>query len=208
VRGKALIAPDPARAQKLQWAERLGKCEPPAVFYSPAHRPGNLPCCPTVEGVCSAGSACPASGICSGDGKACVPAPIAPRPNVVLLISDDQGSCDYGTAGECRSVQTGTPIPPPSTPNLDLLAGYGTEFPIAHNTASWCFPSLASIVTGRYQRSFGGRGKIGEEFATIPKVMRALGDEPAAPVDPYIAGNRVGGYCTFLGGKFTASTGD
>src|SRR4029077_7477958 len=24
----------------------------------------------------------------------------------------------------------------------------------------------------------------------------------------YVAGNRVGGYCTFLGGKFTASTGD
>jgi len=204
----ALIAPAPARAKKLQWSKRLGKCEPPAVFYSPAHRPGNLPCCPTVEGVCAAGSACPASGICPGDAKACVPEPIAPRPNVVLLISDDQGSCDYGTAGECRSVQTGTPIPPPSTPNLDLLAGYGTEFPIAHNTASWCFPSLASIVTGRYQRSFGGRGKIGEEFATIPKVMRALGNDPAAPVDPYVAGNRVGGYCTFLGGKFTASTGD
>ena len=125
----ALIAPDPARAKKLQWAKRLGKCEPPAVFYSPAHRPGNLPCCPTVEGVCSGGSACPASGVCPGDGKLCAPAPIAPRPNVVLLISDDQGYCDYGTAGECRSVQSGTPIPPPSTPNLDLLAGYGTEFP-------------------------------------------------------------------------------
>jgi len=109
----ALIAPAPARAKKLQWSKRLGKCEPPAVFYSPAHRPGNLPCCPTVEGVCAAGSACPASGICPGDAKACVPEPISPRPNVVLFISDDQGSCDYGTAGECRSVQTGTPIPPP-----------------------------------------------------------------------------------------------
>jgi hypothetical protein len=204
----SLVAPVPVHAKKLQWSKRLGKCEPPAVFYSPNHRPGNLPCCPAVEGVCAGGAACPAGGICPADGKACEPDAITPRPNVVLLISDDQGSCDYGTAGECRSVQTGTPIPPPSTPNLDVLAGYGTIFPIAHNTASWCFPSLASIVTGRYQRSFSGRGKIGEEFATIPKVMRALDGDPTAAVDPYTPGNRVGGYCTFLGGKFTASTGD
>jgi hypothetical protein len=26
-------------------------------------------------------------------------------------------------------------------------------FPIAHNTAPWCFPSLTSILTGRYQKS-------------------------------------------------------
>jgi arylsulfatase A-like enzyme len=204
----ASIAPLPARAMKLQWATRLGKCEPPAVFYSPSHRAGNAPCCPTVEGMCAGGGACPASGMCPTDGRACVSDAIAPRPNVVLFISDDQGYCDYGTAGECRSVQTGTPVPPPSTPNLDVLAGHGTVFPIAHNTASWCFPSLASIVTGRYQKSFSGRGKLGEEFITIPKAMRALDGDATAPADPYTAGNAVGGYCTFLGGKFTASTGD
>src|SRR5262245_20857150 len=200
----ALIAPAPVPAKKLQWSKRLGKCEPPAVFYSPNHRPGTLPCCPTVEGVCAGGGACPAAGIRPADGKTCEPAAITPRPNVVLFISDDQGYCDYGTAGECRSVQTGTPIPPPSTPNLDVLAGYGTIFPIAHNTASWCFPSLATIVTGRYQKSFGHKGKVGEKFVTIPRVLHTLGDDPGAPIDPYNSSrNRVGGYCTFLGGKFT-----
>src|SRR5262249_45759288 len=43
---------------------------------------------------------------------------------------------------------------------------------------------------------------------TIPKAMRALDGDATAPADPYTAGNVVGGYCTFLGGKFTASTGD
>ena len=175
-----LIGPVLARAKQLQWANRLGSCEPPAVFYSAKHRAGSIPCCPTVENICAGGTACPVSGVC-GDGKACKPSPIANRPNVVLYISDDQGYCDYGTAGECRSVETGTPIPPPSTPNLDLLAGYGTVFPIAHNTASWCFPSLATIVTGRYQRSMAGKVKIGDEFTTISKAMRSLGDDGAAP---------------------------
>jgi hypothetical protein len=201
-----LLGPAAARAAKLQWAKRLGSCEPPAVFYSANHRSGSGPCCPVVENMCAGGTACPVGGVC-GDGKACEPPPIANRPNVVLYISDDQGYCDYGTAGECRSVQSGTPIPPPSTPSLDLLAGYGTIFPIAHNTASWCFPSLATIVTGRYQRSMNGKGKIGEQFTTISKAMRSLSGA-GAPADPYNAGNVIGGYCTFLGGKFTGSTGD
>src|SRR5262249_60674466 len=89
-----------------------------------------------VEGMGGGGVARPAGGVCPGDGKTCVPPPIASRPNVVLLISDDQGYCDYGTAGECRSVQTGTPIPVPSTPHLDLLPRHGTELPLAHNTPS------------------------------------------------------------------------
>jgi arylsulfatase A-like enzyme len=204
----SLITPPPLHARKLRWANRLGNCEPPAVFYSPNHRAGNVPCCPVVEGECAGGVACPTSGMCPGDGKACVPAPITPRPNVVLFISDDQAYCAYGASGECRSVMSGTPIPVPSTPNLDLLAGYGTIFPIAHNTASWCFPSLDTIVTGRFQKSMGGRVQIGDEFVTIPKAMRALGGSSAAPADPYNAGNVVGGYCTFQGGKFTGSTGD
>jgi len=203
-----LGSPSAARAAKIKWAKRLSGCETPAVFYSANHRPGSPPCCPLVEGTCAGGAACPADGVCAGDGKSCEAAPIAPRPNVVLFIADDQGSCHYGTAGECRSVQTGTPIPPPSTPNLDVLAGYGTVFPIAHNTASWCFPSLDTLLTARYARNFNGAAHIGDRFATIPKVMRALGDGSAAPPDPFNAGNSIGGYCTFLGGKFTGSVGD
>jgi hypothetical protein len=204
----SLVGSPPARAAKIKWSKRISNCEPPAVFYSPNHRPGMRPCCPLVEGACAGGTACPANGVCSADGMACEPAPIAPRPNVVLFIADDQGSCHFGTAGECRSVQSGTPIPPPSTPNLDVLAGYGTVFPIAHNTASWCFPSLDTLLTGRYARNFGGAAHIGDRFATIPKVMRALRDGAPSPADPFNQGNSIGGYCTFLGGKFTGSVGD
>ena len=169
------VAPIPAQAKKLKWSPRLGSCEPPAVSTRRVTGRATRPAARVVEGMCAGGAACPASGACPGDGKTCAPSAIAPRPNVILFISDDQGYCDYGSAGECRSVQTGTPIPPPSTPNLDLLAGYGTIFPIAHNTASWCFPSLATIVTGRYQKDFGGKGKAGDKFVTIAKALHNLG---------------------------------
>lgn len=193
---------------KLKWALRLGKfCESPRTFYSPQHIAGRKPCCPAVEGMCPGGLACPPSGLCV-DGSACQPGAVEPRPNIVLVIGDDQGDCHYGTAGECRSQATGVPTPVPSTPNLDILAGYGTTFPVAHNTSAWCFPSLISALTGRYQRSFTTNHKIGNYYPTIPKTLRSLGDSPSAPNDPFNSGNKIGGYCTFLGGKFPASTGD
>jgi hypothetical protein len=198
--------PSECAAATLRWSRSLRACETPLVFYSSRHQPGRPPCCPSVEGICPGGDACPPDGVCPG-GTACVPAAITPRPNIVVLLADDQGACHYGTAGECRSVETGTPIPPPSTPNLDLLAGYGTVFPIAHNTASWCFPSIASILTGRYARNYGGGSRIADRLTTIPKALRSL-DGAGAPPDPWNAGNVVGGYCTFLGGKFTPSIGD
>jgi hypothetical protein len=78
--------------------------------------------------MCAGGRRVSASGVCT-DGKACVAGPVVDRPNIILFISDDQGYCHYGNAGECRSVQTGTPVPAPKTPSLDVLSGYGTVFP-------------------------------------------------------------------------------
>jgi hypothetical protein len=189
------------------WARKRlpAGCEPPNVFYSSHHVAGRAPCCPTIEGTCAGGLACPISGTCA-DGKPCLPTTVTDRPNIILFIADDQGYCHYGTAGECRSSQSGTPIPVPKTPNLDLLSGYGTVFPVAHNTASWCFPSLATILTGRFQKSFHNERKIlASIFSTIPSTLRGLATEPGTMNDPYNAGNTVGGYCTLLAGKFTGS---
>ncbi len=205
-----LVAPFVAPADAavpLAWSRTRGLagCEPPNVFYSSQHVPGRKPCCAAIEGLCPGGTACPVNGICPVENTACVAGPVADRPNVVLFISDDQGYCHYGDAGECRSTQTGTPVPVPKTPNLDLLAGYGTVFPIAYNTASWCYPSLASILTGRYQKDFNAHRKVDEaSFTLIPSALRGLVGT-AAPSDPYNAGNRIGGYCTMLAGKFAAS---
>ncbi len=199
-----LVAPADAKVSVI-WSRKrhLASCEPPNVFYSNQHA-GGIPCCATIEGICPGGLACPVGGICS-DGKPCVAGPVADRPNIILFISDDQGYCHYGNAEECRSTQTGTPVPAPKTPSLDVLSGYGTVFPVAHNTASWCFPSLASILTGRYQKDFNGQRKVSEDFCTmLPNAVRELVGEPAAN-DPYNQGNKVGGYCTMMAGKFTGA---
>ena len=202
-----VVAVSPAHAS-LVWGGKRGEvCETPSVFYSKSHVSGLKPCCPSDDGVCPGGGVCPPSGLCLPSGAACVPA-TPPRPNVVLMISDDQGECHYGSAKECRSVESGTPIPAPTTPGLDALASVGTVFPIAHNTASWCYPSLNSILTGRYQKSFGGfRNQIADHYLTIPRVLRQLGKAPGTVVDTYDADARIGGYCTLQGGKFTASSG-
>ena len=65
----------------------------------------------------------------------------APRPpNVVLIISDDQGWGDFGFMGH-EHVRT---------PHLDKLAGQSAVFPNGYVPTSLCRASLATIITGRY----------------------------------------------------------
>jgi arylsulfatase A-like enzyme len=59
-------------------------------------------------------------------------------PNVVLIISDDQGWADYGFMGHPRI----------RTPNLDRLASESVTFTRGYVAAPVCCPSLASMVTG------------------------------------------------------------
>ena len=59
-------------------------------------------------------------------------------PNIVLLISDDQGWQDFGFMGH----------PHVRTPNIDRLASQGVVFSHGFNTASACRPSLRTLLTG------------------------------------------------------------
>lgn len=61
-------------------------------------------------------------------------------PNILLIISDDQGWRDYSFMGH-RHIRT---------PNLDRLASQSLTFPRGYVPCSLCCPSLASIITGRY----------------------------------------------------------
>jgi arylsulfatase A-like enzyme len=63
----------------------------------------------------------------------------APRPNVVLILSDDQGWTDYGFMGH----------PVIRTPHLDRLAAESLLFTRGYTAAPLCRPALASLITGR-----------------------------------------------------------
>ncbi|MFM7205823.1 MAG: sulfatase-like hydrolase/transferase [Planctomycetaceae bacterium] len=67
------------------------------------------------------------------------------RPNVVLVISDDQQWRDYGFMGHEHL----------RTPRLDQLAKESLVFPRGYVPSSLCCPSLASIITGRYPHEHG-----------------------------------------------------
>src|SRR5262245_43778987 len=63
-----------------------------------------------------------------------------PPPNIVLIVSDDQGWGDYGFMGH----------PHVRTPHLDKLAAESLCLPRGYVPSSLCSPSLASLITGRY----------------------------------------------------------
>ncbi|NOX54562.1 MAG: sulfatase-like hydrolase/transferase [Planctomycetes bacterium] len=67
----------------------------------------------------------------------------ARTPNIVLLFVDDLG---YGETG----CQGNDEIP---TPNIDSIAANGVRS--GYVTASYCSPSRAGLLTGRYQNRFG-----------------------------------------------------
>ena len=69
----------------------------------------------------------------------------AERHNVVVIVADDLG---YGETGMMGNRQ----IP---TPNIDALAATGVRCTDGYVTASYCSPSRAAIITGRYQSRFG-----------------------------------------------------
>jgi len=63
----------------------------------------------------------------------------ADRPNIVMLMTDDQGVGDVGCYGSDRV----------KTPNLDRLAAEGIRFTRFYAPASSCSPTRAGIMTGR-----------------------------------------------------------
>jgi uncharacterized sulfatase len=70
------------------------------------------------------------------------------KPNVVFLLSDDQGWMDYGFMDH----------PHIKTPHLDKLANAGLLYERGYVTAPLCRPSLASLVTGLYPHQTDIRG--------------------------------------------------
>src|SRR5262245_7597653 len=63
-----------------------------------------------------------------------------PKPNFVVILSDDQGSHALNCFGSTDLL----------TPNIDALASSGTRFTNWYSNAPVCAPSRASLFTGRY----------------------------------------------------------
>jgi len=107
----------------------------------------------------------------------------APRPNIVLVISDDQGWADFGFMGSEIA----------RTPHMDSIATEGVVFTHGFNTSSACRASLQTLLTGYSPLRFRtraeqlieahearGEGGLREveiiaEMQTLPRLLERAG---------------------------------
>lgn len=92
------------------------------------------------------------------------------RPNIILLMSDDQAVSTLGVYGN-REVKT---------PNLDQLGRDGVVFDNYYNTTAICMASRATVMSGLYEYRHGcnfGRGPLPAEKwrSTYPVLLKQAG---------------------------------
>jgi arylsulfatase A-like enzyme len=89
------------------------------------------------------------------------------RPNIVLVMTDDQGFGDLGIHGN----------PLVKTPNIDAFAREGVQFERFY-VSPVCAPTRASLMTGRYYYRSGvihtsrGGAKMHGGETTIAEILR------------------------------------
>lgn len=120
------------------------------------------------------------------------PASPAPRPNVLLIVSDDMGYSDIGCYG--GEIQT---------PNIDRLAANGLRFTRFYNTAR-CWSTRAALLTGYYPQAIRRDMLPGEdrgEYGMFGATSGANGIRPrwARLLPAYL---RDAGYRNYHSGKW------
>ena len=90
------------------------------------------------------------------------------RPNIVIILSDDMGYADIGAQG-CRDIPT---------PHIDRLAAEGVRFTDAYANGSFCTPTRAALLSGRYQQRYGVEDltrPLPLAAVTLPARLKAAG---------------------------------
>jgi arylsulfatase A len=103
------------------------------------------------------------------------PASAADKPNVIVIMADDQGSVDLGSYGAADL----------ATPHMDALAARGVRFTQFYSAAPVCSPSRAGLLTGRWPvragvpgncaSQKGGKGALPPEEITMAERFKAAG---------------------------------
>ena len=95
--------------------------------------------------------------------------PNTPRPNIILVMADDQGWGDTSFNGH----------PTLKTPALDQMASEGLRFDRFYAAAAVCSPTRASVLTGRHpfrMRIDGANsGHLPSEEYTLAEMCHELG---------------------------------
>jgi arylsulfatase A-like enzyme len=107
----------------------------------------------------------------------------AKRPNIVVMMTDDQRFDYMSCAGH----------PFLKTPNMDRIAREGAHFKNMFVTNSLCAPSRATLLTGLYSHAHGVRDNLGAKLdptaVWMPDLLRANGYEVAFCGKSHVPGN-------------------
>ena len=91
------------------------------------------------------------------------------RPNIILIMADDQGWGDVGFNGH----------PHLKTPHLDAMAQNGAVFSRFYAAGSVCSPTRASVMTGRHPSRMGicsaNCGHIKDQEITLAEMVKEKG---------------------------------
>ena len=105
------------------------------------------------------------------------------KPNVVIILTDDQGYGDLGCMGSADL----------KTPHIDALAEHGIRFTSMYSASPVCSPSRAALLTGRYPGNAGVR-------AILAGHRKASGLTPKVPT--LASALKKEGYTTGICGKW------
>lgn len=91
------------------------------------------------------------------------------RPNIILMMSDDQGWGDVGYLGH----------PHLRTPHLDQMAAEGVRFNRFYAASAVCSPTRGSVLTGRHPLRYGicyaNCGHLLPEEITLAEMVQDIG---------------------------------
>jgi arylsulfatase A-like enzyme len=158
-----------AATGSLPWTGRAAAADD---AKPPAAPPGSPAATTTIDGKYVPNPAPAFGGTINLDAKTSKPwwppqvVPPKGAPNILLIMTDDQG---YGVSGTFGGV-----VP---TPAMDRVAKAGLRYTQFHSTAL-CSPTRAALITGRNHHSVGS-GQIGELATGFPGYNSVIGVENA-----------------------------
>ncbi len=110
------------------------------------------------------------------------------KPNVIVILTDDQGSMDLGSYGATDL----------HTPNMDRIAKGGVRFTQFYAGAAVCSPSRAALLTGKTNLRAGLPGNV-----PVPEYAKGI-DSHGMPTEQVTMAEMLkdNGYYTALIGKW------
>ncbi len=156
------------RPVELRWSDRDGNAKPygtiePGKIKTQQTRPG------AVWSVADSQTEATLGHFVIGDRTAQAVIP-ATKPNVIVILTDDQGWADLGCQDQVDDIRT---------PHIDALADRGVRCTAGYVTSPQCSPSRAGLITGRYHQRLGidtiPDMPLPGEAVTIAERLRPLG---------------------------------